>query len=1418
MRCSLWLMGGRDDFKKETKVNLALRVGTLCSNPSCNVPTHGPHSDEAKVNSLGHAAHICAAAEGGPRYDANQTPEQRSSIRNGIWLCVGCANKIDRDPVKYPVSLLHAWKAEVEAAAHVRQEALASDATGLRKLFDATDELLSWPQELADGIWLDRPEVTQLVPVSLEEGRNPIVLLGTPGSGKSALLARTGANMKARGWNVVAIKADHLPNTINTTEDLNEYLGLVAPLRQVVFALSTRASTALLVDQLDAVSDLTDQHSGRLDVLLRVVRQLSGIPGILVLCSARKFDFDHDVRFSHLDAQQVELSPVSVEELAPVLGRMGLDAAKMPPKLLALLRTPQWLRAFQRLNYGENPLPTSWQTLLERVWHQLVLSPSESSTQNLSLVNELARQISEREELWVYRATLDTHLDALNRLLVAGLLTVDASGRRVGFSHQTFYEFARVRAFLESEDLLDFVRDKEGSLFVRPVVWAALEYLREPSSERYHDELRRLWGAPLRSHLRLLLVEFLGKQEEPDDVEAELLLSLWTDPTWKNAVLGAIHASKGWFERVQRGPLLDLMRSPEAGLTYAILWSALQRDPHSGLRLMRREWFGSVQRSALVLRLLARLDLWSEEAYLQAEAALRTQPNAHEGLSMLLWGLKKRAPEFGVRLLAVALERDLRETMKDLRSDRPPSEDAPIAEHTDFYINGEPKKTISALIRRAQESSLLIELSEVAPTAFLENLLPWLSKALEPILTSNEGWQCYREDGLMDTRPGQGGVVHELGDSLKSAARRAANGAPDEFLRIVRLHQEANVGALHLCLSFGFRELKGDDVGAVVEYLLGDARRLCLGDALHQFWASVDLLRCMSSRLDENQVRALEAATLALKPIPESQDRPRQSRWHARRANRRVRFHLLGTLPMEHLSQETRALLEQESRVFSEDDRPGITRVSEVGPTMSVAQMESAQDQHVVGLFKELVDETGFNHPRRWLRGGSVQAAREFGELAKKDWRRAVRIIHQLDPETNTKPIAHALRGMTETDAPTEAIIQLVDECVSRGASTTEFRDAATETFRERAHKEKKLSPRAIAMLELWLEEASAQRNPVDEREKKEIEPPFLWGYGVGVRGIPDGSYWYLKALMVAHLVSDEPRPDEWLKILSKHLDRDPTDPAWLVLMGDLRNLSLCDKDKAEAFLDRLVEMNSRLMSEAEWLQLFCHASWWTSTSWVQRNLRLAKEFSVERAYGELICFLAVRSRVINSIREELGSSLDDASTKQFLLGIATSAAHMWSIPNAREQASKVLVRLLEERDDDIDEEIVEHALRESCQFDEDGLRVIEILARRPKPFLREKTGRRLGSLVELIHVRPGLMADLCERMVTEIEADTSEGTEKWRFRQAARDLVEFTLTLQRIRGYREKGLELFERLLKLGIHGASELLSDVDRKVSDGV
>ena len=105
------------DFSDATIEVLAKRVAYLCSRASCRRRTVGPHSNEIKATLVGEAAHICAASPGGPRYDPAMSGEERRSHDNGIWLCANCATEIDKDPARFPVSLLRQWKEDAESEA-----------------------------------------------------------------------------------------------------------------------------------------------------------------------------------------------------------------------------------------------------------------------------------------------------------------------------------------------------------------------------------------------------------------------------------------------------------------------------------------------------------------------------------------------------------------------------------------------------------------------------------------------------------------------------------------------------------------------------------------------------------------------------------------------------------------------------------------------------------------------------------------------------------------------------------------------------------------------------------------------------------------------------------------------------------------------------------------------------------------------------------------------------------------------------------------------------------------------------------------------------------------------------------------------------------------------------------------------------
>jgi hypothetical protein len=109
----------RDNFSAAVRRVAAQRVAFRCSNPACDRVTVGPDSlvKDASI-SIGKAAHIHAAAPGGPRYDRTQTPAERASLANALWLCSNCATMIDANGgASFPAKLLKQWKIEAETRA-----------------------------------------------------------------------------------------------------------------------------------------------------------------------------------------------------------------------------------------------------------------------------------------------------------------------------------------------------------------------------------------------------------------------------------------------------------------------------------------------------------------------------------------------------------------------------------------------------------------------------------------------------------------------------------------------------------------------------------------------------------------------------------------------------------------------------------------------------------------------------------------------------------------------------------------------------------------------------------------------------------------------------------------------------------------------------------------------------------------------------------------------------------------------------------------------------------------------------------------------------------------------------------------------------------------------------------------------------
>lgn len=95
-------------YKSNDLKRLFALSGCECANPSCG------NKLIAKDNNsiLGEICHIEAASVDGPRYNQNQTDDERRGFDNLILLCEACHKIIDNkaNEAKYSVELLKQWK------------------------------------------------------------------------------------------------------------------------------------------------------------------------------------------------------------------------------------------------------------------------------------------------------------------------------------------------------------------------------------------------------------------------------------------------------------------------------------------------------------------------------------------------------------------------------------------------------------------------------------------------------------------------------------------------------------------------------------------------------------------------------------------------------------------------------------------------------------------------------------------------------------------------------------------------------------------------------------------------------------------------------------------------------------------------------------------------------------------------------------------------------------------------------------------------------------------------------------------------------------------------------------------------------------------------------------------------------------
>lgn len=279
---------------------------------------------------------------------------------------------------------------------------------------------------------------------------------------------------------------------------------------------------------------------------------------------------------------------------------------------------------------------------------------------------------------------------------------------------------------------------------------------------------------------------------------------------------------------------------------------------------------------------------------------------------------------------------------------------------------------------------------------------------------------------------------------------------------------------------------------------------------------------------------------------------------------------------------------------------------------------------------------------------------------------------------------------------------------------------------------------------------------------------------------------------------------------------------AWSVFARDLRDLRLCDPKRAERFLRRLFERYPGARDSLFGASLPTYVWWFLpqpTTRQMLQGMRDGGWRDGPQAYGEL---LAIRYLVFpgdHDAQQDLRQLLqpDGGQTEKssrIRTGLAFTAAHLWRDVSHRAAATDILVRLIPLADRRVSQAIMHVFLRTDVLCaDRDTECLLRTLHEHPTVLKGAQGSFFAERLQDLLSAYPDLVFDLCMD-VARLWAEELDAP-RVGFASSTAQFTNMALTFQRLDGaYRAKGLDLFERLLDIGVHDAFMTLQELDRRI----
>lgn len=402
------------------------------------------------------------------------------------------------------------------------------DLTIIRSSFENTSTIgRAWRRDIG-GQTLPQPLVAEIM-AAIDAKPLSILLTGQPGSGKTCVMLALQEALEQQA----KCRSDRFPLFIQSREfaDLDtaqdrQAQGLVQDWVARAARLADSTHVVVVIDSLDVLS-IAREHKV-LDYFLAQMDQLLRLPNVTLITACRDFDRSYDRRIAQRKwSKEFKCQPLNwASDIAPLLGRQGIDTSGMDETTRQLIQNPRELALYVELacQGGSFNVVTS-QALAQKYLDTIVQANEVLGNSAMQAIEAIATEMLRLRSLSVPLQRLSAPDVVRHALLSHNVLQLTQDGK-LTFGHQTLLDVLVISdALRQGKSLSSFIRDLQPVPFVRPSIRSFVAQLATGDRKTFRSQLRTVLTGQHAFHIRRLVAECLAEQI-PEDEDWPLIRDL----------------------------------------------------------------------------------------------------------------------------------------------------------------------------------------------------------------------------------------------------------------------------------------------------------------------------------------------------------------------------------------------------------------------------------------------------------------------------------------------------------------------------------------------------------------------------------------------------------------------------------------------------------------------------------------------------------------------------------------------------------------------------------------------------------------------------------------------------------------------------------------------------------------------------